>query len=66
MICLNEEEIGHMQDTLSLLLVIHSANPSPSVTASALEVLKADGAVDTETAETLLLGRILKISEKFL
>ncbi|OYW62718.1 MAG: hypothetical protein B7Z31_00160 [Rhodobacterales bacterium 12-65-15] len=66
MICLNEEEIGHMQDTLSLLLVIHSANPSPAMEASALEVLKADGAVDTETAETLLLGRILKISEKFL
>ena len=66
MICLNEQEIGHMQDTLSLLLVLHSANPSLSMIASALEVLKADGAVDTATAETLLLGRILKISEKFL
>lgn len=66
MICLNGQEIGHMQDTLALLLVIHSPNPSPAMQASALEVLKADGAVDTATAQTLLLGRILKIAEKFL
>jgi hypothetical protein len=66
MICINEQEIGYYRDTLALLLAVHSLDPDPSLRAAALEILAKDGATDTASAQTVLLGRILEMSEKFL
>lgn len=66
MICLHQHEIDHIRDTLTLLLAAHSRTMDPALREAALAVLAADGATDTEGAQVAILGRILKISEKFL
>lgn len=66
MICLNEQEIGHMQDTLTILMAVHSRGSDPGVIQPALDILKADGAMDADGAQAIILGRVLKMAEKFL
>lgn len=66
MICLHQPEIDYLRDTLTLLLAVHSHTMGPAEREAALAVLAADGATTTEGARVAILGRILKISEKFL
>lgn len=66
MICLNEEEIDYMRDTLTLLMAVHSRTMEPTAREAALEIFAADGAKTTESAQVVLLGRILKMAERFL
>ncbi len=66
MINLNETEADFFRDTLTILIAVHSRGSDPGVIQSALDILKADGAMDADGAQAIILGRVLKMAEKFL
>ena len=66
MICLKEPEIEQARDTLMLLMAVHNPERTPEVATVALGLLKAEGAVDAASAETVLRVRLAALAEMLL
>ncbi len=66
MICLNEAELDQFRDTLTLLLAVHSPEPSLETRVAALAILRTEGVADTDGAQAAILNRLLLMAGRLL
>lgn len=63
---LTEADVRYFQDTLTVLMAVHSQGSDPRIVQPALDILKADGATDTDGAQVAILDRVLKMAGRLL
>ena len=63
---LTDTEADFFRDTLTILMAVHSRGADSRITGPALELLKANGATDADSAQVVILDRVLKMAGRLL